>query len=158
MYIKRTALLIIYWEISKNFYGSYFFNTQIDGCFQKRTVLFEKVLWYDKSIGPFKTCVSQEKEEGKLKKKLQNSDVGGGVGAKKMWCYSLKKQDFESDVLFEWPRWCWLILLYSLWVYLLMMLLAFYETNKPYIKVNINYLYQTRYLQNYSNMVCKESK
>ena len=133
MYIKRTPPLIIYWEISKNFWGSYFFNTQIDGCFKKRTVLFEKVLWYDKSMRTFKTCVTQEKEEEKLKKKYQNCDVGGGVAAKKMWCYSLKKQDFASDVLFEWPRWCWLILLYLSCVYLLMMLLAFYETSKPCI-------------------------
>ena len=133
MYIKRTPPLIIYWQISKKFCGSYFFISEIDGCFQKRTVLFEKVLWYDKSMGLFKTWVTQEKEEGKLIKKQQNNDVGRGVAAKKMWCYSLKKQDFASGVLFEWPRWCWRILLYLSWVYLLMMLLPFYETSKSYI-------------------------
>ena len=39
------------------------------------------------------------KRGGEVEKKEQKSDVVGGVSAKKMWCYSLKKQDFASDVM-----------------------------------------------------------
>ena len=132
MYIKRALTLIFYWELSKNFWGSYFFNTQIDGCFWKRTVFLEKMLWYDKNKEPLKTCVTQERVEGNLTKKVTKSDIGGRVTDKKSDTIHSKKLDFASDVLFEWPLWCWLILLFFMSV-LLMMLLACYETNKPYI-------------------------
>ena len=57
------------------------------------------------------------------------------VHSQKIWCHSLKKKTryFASDVLFEWPLWWCFTLLYFLWVYLLMVSLDFYETNKPYI-------------------------
>ena len=105
---------------------------QIDGGFWKRTVLLEKILWYDKSMEPFKTYVSQERGEGSLTEKVTKSDVWWRVTAKKSDTNHSKKQDFVSDMLFKWPLWCWLILLYFLWKCLLM-LLVLCETNKPYI-------------------------
>ena len=161
MCIKRTPSLIFYWELFKNLLGSYLFNMQIDGCFSKRTLLLEKMLSYNKSIGSFKMCITQE--EGNEDWQKSNKKLGRRrVCSKKMQCYSLKKpRDFASDVLFD-PD---LFLLYSLWVYLLMMLLTFYETSKPYILkyifiiyIYIYYIYRTRYLQNYLIIVCKESK
>ena len=83
------------------------------------------MLGYDKSMGSFKMCVTQERGEEKLTKKVTKSDLGGGFVAKKCDAANSKKRDFASDVLFEWS-------LYFLWVYLLVMSLAFCETNKPY--------------------------
>ena len=93
------------------------------------------MLWYDKSMGPFKTCITQEKETGRLTKKVTKSDLGEGFAAKKCDATHSKKQDFASDVLFEWPVWwCFICcILMNVFVYLLMVLLAFYETNKPNI-------------------------
>ena len=68
------------------------------------------------------------------RKKVTKSDLGEGFAAKKCDVTHLKKtRDFASDVLFEWPLWWCFTLLYFLWVYLLMVSLDFYETNKPYI-------------------------
>ena len=50
---------------------------------------------------PFKTCVTQERGEGNLTKKVTKSDVGGGVTAKKIDTIHLKKRDFASDKLFH---------------------------------------------------------
>ena len=52
------------------------------------------MLWYDKSMGPFKTCITQGREEGRLTKKVTKSDVGEGFAAKKMWCHSLNLNSF----------------------------------------------------------------
>ena len=41
------------------------------------------MLWYDKSMGPFKTYATQERGEGKLAKKVAKSDVGEGFATKK---------------------------------------------------------------------------
>ena len=62
------------------------------------------MLWYDKSIGQFKSSVTQEIVERSLTKKVTRSDVGGGAAAKKNDTTYSKQRDFESDVLFEWPR------------------------------------------------------
>ena len=62
--------------------------------------LLEKMLWYDKSMGPFKTCVTQEREEGRLIKNVTKSEVGEGYAAKKFDFTHSKKRDFASDVLF----------------------------------------------------------
>ena len=100
----------------------------------RRTLLLEKMLWYDKIMGSFKTCVTQERREGRLTKKSNKKWRRERVRSQKMWCHSLKKpRDFWGDVLFKWPLWWCFTLLFFLWVYLLMMLLAFYKTNKPYI-------------------------
>ena len=118
---KLTPPLIFYWKLSKSFLGSYFFNTKIDRCFRKRTLLLEKMLWYDKSIRPFKMCVTQERGEGRSTKKVTKNDVGGGFPCKKCDATHSKKTRFC-----EWRSfWCWRVWLYFLWVYLLMMLLAF---------------------------------
>ena len=117
----------------KTFLGSYFWRKSTKGASEKKTVLLEKMLWYDKRMGPLKTCITQERGEGRLTKEVTKSDVGGEDATKKGDVTHSKKRDFSSDVLFEWLLWYWLILLYFLWVYLLMMLLAFSETNKPYI-------------------------
>ena len=70
------------------------------------------------------------KRGGKFDKKATKNYVGGGFAAKKYDDTHLKKtRDFASDILFDAD----FILVYFLWVYLLMMLIAFYETNKPYI-------------------------
>ena len=50
---------------------------------------------------PFKTCVTQERVEGSLTKKVTKSDVLGGFAAKKSDTTHSKKGNFESDVLFE---------------------------------------------------------
>ena len=50
---------------------------------------------------PFKTCVTQERGEGSLTKKVTKSDVGGGLTAKKSDTAHSKTRDFASDVLFE---------------------------------------------------------
>ena len=52
---------------------------------------------------PFKTCVTQEREEGRLTKKVTKSDIGQGFAAEKYnVTHSKKKRDLASDVLFEW--------------------------------------------------------
>ena len=70
---------------------------QIDGCFRKRTVLFEKI-WYDKSMGPFKTCITQEREEKRLKKKATQKWCRGRGCSQKKWCHSLN--GFKNCVTF----------------------------------------------------------
>ena len=57
---------------------------QIDGCFRKRTVLFEKI-WYDKSMGPFKTCITQERAEKRLEKKVTQKWCRGRGHRQKKW-------------------------------------------------------------------------
>ena len=52
-------------------------------------------------MGPLKTCITQERGEGRLTKEVTKSDVGGGVAAKKSDVTHSKKQDFASDLLFE---------------------------------------------------------
>ena len=106
---KSSSIDILLEIIQKPFGGAIFFNTQIDGCFWKRTVLLEKLLWYDESVKP---RVTQERVELRLTKNITKRDAGGGVAAKKSDTTHLKKRDFGSDVLFEWPLWCWLILLF----------------------------------------------
>ena len=99
MYIKRTPSLIFYWELSKNFLGNCLFNTQIDGCFQKRTLLLEKTLWYDKSMWSFKLCVTQERVEGRLTKKVTKNYVGGGFTAKKCDATHSKKKQQKAEIM-----------------------------------------------------------
>ena len=79
-------------------------------------LLLEKMLWYDKSMAPFKTCITQEIEEGGLTKKVIKSDVGEGFATKTWHVNHSKKRDFASDLLFEWPLWWCFTLLYFLWV------------------------------------------
>ena len=54
---------------------------------------------------PFKTCVTQERGEGRSTKKVIKSDAGGGGGgvfaAKKCDSAHSKQRDFVSDILFE---------------------------------------------------------
>ena len=51
----------------------------------------------------FKTCVTQEREERRLTKKVTKSDVGEGFAAKNCdVTHSKKIRDFAGDVLFEW--------------------------------------------------------
>ena len=50
---------------------------------------------------PFKTCMTHERGEGRLTKKVTKSDVGGGFAAKNCDATPLKKRDFASDILFE---------------------------------------------------------
>ena len=52
---------------------------------------------------PFKTCVTQERGEGNLTKKVTKTDVGRGVTAKKSDTTHSKKEDFASDAIFELP-------------------------------------------------------
>ena len=52
-------------------------------------------------MGPLKTCVTQERGEGRLTKEVTKSDVGGGVAVRKSDVTHSKKRDFVSDVLFE---------------------------------------------------------
>ena len=52
------------------------------------------MLWYDKSMEPFKTCVTQEREEGRLTKSVTKSDVGEGFAAKKYDVTHSKKTRF----------------------------------------------------------------
>ena len=54
-------------------------------------------------MGPSKKCVTQERKEGRLTKNVTKSDIGEGFAAKKCDVTLPKKQDFASDVLFEWP-------------------------------------------------------
>ena len=54
-------------------------------------------------MGPFKTCVTQERQEKRLTKNVTKSDVGEGFAAKHVVSLTQKKRDFTSDVLFEWP-------------------------------------------------------
>ena len=54
-------------------------------------------------MGPFKTCVTQEREEGRLTKNVTKSDVMEEFAARKCDVTHSKKTDFPSDVLFEWP-------------------------------------------------------
>ena len=42
------------------------------------------MLRHDKSMGPFKTCGTQEREEGRLTKSVTKSDVEEEFPAKKM--------------------------------------------------------------------------
>ena len=51
-------------------------------------------------MGSFKTCVTQEREEGRLIKNVTKSEVGEGYAAKKFDFTHSKKRDFASDVLF----------------------------------------------------------
>ena len=83
----------------------------------------------------------------------------GRIRDYKMWYHSLKKMRFCKWRSFWMTPMMMFYFAVFLWVYLLMILLAFCETNKPiYIKINIYYIYKTRYLQNYSIIACKESK
>ena len=52
---------------------------------------------------PFKTCVTQERGEGRSTKTVIQSDAGGGgvFAAKKCDSAHSKQRDFVSDVLFE---------------------------------------------------------
>ena len=53
-------------------------------------------------MGPFKTCVTQERNERRLTKNVTKSDVGEEFAAKKCDVNHSKKRNFASDVLFEW--------------------------------------------------------
>ena len=102
---KKSSTIDILLEIIQKLLRELFFNTQINGCFWKRTVLTKA--WRHSK------CASLRKEGKRVwQKKVTNIDKGGGVTAKKKWYHSLKKRDFASDVLFEWSLWCWLILLF----------------------------------------------
>ena len=52
------------------------------------------MLGYDKSMGSFKMCVTQERGEEKLTKKVTKSDLGGGFVAKKCDAAHSKKTRF----------------------------------------------------------------
>ena len=52
-------------------------------------------------MGPLKTCVTQERGEGRLTKEVTKSDVGGEDATKKGDVTHSKKRDFSSDVLLE---------------------------------------------------------
>ena len=53
-------------------------------------------------MGPFKTCITQERGEGRLTKKVTKSDIGGGFAVKKCDTnHSKIPGDFASDFLFE---------------------------------------------------------
>ena len=54
-------------------------------------------------MASFKTCITQEIEEGRLTKKVIKSDAGEGFATKTCDANHSKKQDFASDLLFEWP-------------------------------------------------------
>ena len=56
------------------------------------------MLQYDKSMGPFKSCVTQERGEGRLTKKVTKSDAGGGFAAKK--CDATQKNEIFRVALF----------------------------------------------------------
>ena len=68
--------------------GNYFFNTQIDKCFRKRTVLLKKT--YDMT-----------KVWGHSKRASRHLGMKGGEVNKKCDATHSKKRDFASDVLFE---------------------------------------------------------
>ena len=63
-------------------------------------------------MGPFKMCVTQERREGRLTKKVTKNYVGGRFAAKKCDAtHSLKKKktnkrDFASDALFDADLFC----------------------------------------------------
>ena len=76
------------------------------------------MIW--QTYGATQNMLNLEKR-GKVDKKVTKTDAVGAVTTKK-----------SDATQWEWPFWCWIILLYFLWVYLLI-LLAFYETNKPSI-------------------------
>ena len=109
-----------------------FFAQTDKRCFRKRSFVRKNVMKWQKN-GAIKNVRHSGKREERLTEKVTKSDVGERVAAKKSDVTHSKKRDFANEVLFEWPLWCWLILLYFLWVYLLVMLLVFYEANKPYI-------------------------
>ena len=52
------------------------------------------MLWYDKTMVPFKTCVTQEWEDGRLTKNVTKNDVGEGFTAKKCNATHSKKPRF----------------------------------------------------------------
>ena len=88
-----------------------------------------------------------EKREGRIDKKMRKSDVGEGFATKKCDATHSKKRFCKWSSFWMTPMMMFYFAAF-LWVYLLMILLAFCETNKPiYIKINICYIYKTRYLQ-----------
>ena len=93
------------------------------------------MLWYKKGMVPFKTCVTQERKEGRLTKSVTKNDVGEGFVAKKCDVTHSKKTRFC-----EWRSfWMAPILMFYFAVFFMsvfvdgMVPLDFYETNKPYI-------------------------
>ena len=52
------------------------------------------MLWYDKSMGPFKTCVTKEREERRVTKNVTKSDIGEGFAAKQCDVTHSKKARF----------------------------------------------------------------
>ena len=99
----------------------------------QQTLLLGKMLWYDKSMGPFKTCVTQEREEKRLTKNVTKSDVGEGFAAKTCDATHSKKTRFREWRSFWMAPMMMFYFAIFLIVYLLMVSLDFYETNKPYI-------------------------
>ena len=140
--------MIFYWEISKNFSGSYFFNAQIDNrYFRNWTVLLEKMLWYDKSMESLKTCVTQERGERR-------------GHSRKKWCHSLKKNPrlCERRAFWMTPMMLNFFAIFFMSVFNDDVSIFLWNKQTIYIKININYIYKTGYLQNYSIMVCEDSK
>ena len=84
----------------------------------KRTLLLEKMSWYDKSIGSFKMRVTQERRGRRLTKKVTKKYIWRGFAARKIWCHSLKKKQKKTRFC-KWRSFrCWLIFLYFLWVWI----------------------------------------
>ena len=122
MCIKIIPPLVFYWELSRNNFV------------RNHVMIWQNHVWSHSKRASLK-------KEGKVgwQIKVTKSDVGEGFAAENVMGLTQKNRDIASDVLFEWTLWCF-ILLYYLWVYLLM-LLAFYETNKPYISKWIFIIY-----------------
>ena len=83
-------------------------------------------------MGPFKTYVTQEREEGKLTKNVTKSDAGEGFAAKKCDVTHSKKRVLRVTFFLNGP-YDDVLLCCIFYEYLLMVSLDFYETNKSYI-------------------------
>ena len=85
VYKKRTTPWIFYWEVSKNFWSSYFCNMKMDRYFWK-----------------------------KHRKNVMNNKQKYGVIQKvgHLCATHSKNNNFASGLLCEWPLWCWPILPY----------------------------------------------
>ena len=96
----------------------------------KKNALVRKNVMIWQKYGVIQNVCHSGKRGGKIdQKKVTKNYVGGGFAAKK--CDATHSK--EKTRFCEWRSFqCWLVLLHFLWVYLLMILLAFYKTNKPY--------------------------
>ena len=60
----------------------------------------KKMVWYDKYMGPFKMCITQEREEGSLTKKSNKKWCRRRVRNQWMWSHSLKKNKILRVMFF----------------------------------------------------------